>query len=161
MRNRSSNKGIWLCVILGIFIAIGIISDFSKQGRTHSYGDEIVKYLEPNQKLINVSWDSHDLWFLTRDMRPEEEAESYTFYESANFGFEGTVYIYEQKMSEEEYSEYLLQRRLAEDYYRLGNISYDTIDGTGVEIFIKYEDGRYTKICDYTVDAYGNLVVAE
>ena len=53
-------------------------------------------YLDPGQKLQEVTWKDENLWILTRDMREEEFAESYVFAEKDVMGIlEGTIHIYE------------------------------------------------------------------
>jgi len=54
--------------------------------------------LEPGQKLEEVTWKDSTLWYLTRPMREDEEAEVHTFQQKTTFGvFEGTVTIIETK----------------------------------------------------------------
>lgn len=58
--------------------------------------------LEPDQKLEMITWkDDDSLWYLTRPMRDDEEAEVHTFQQSSEFGIiEGTVTIIESKSEE-------------------------------------------------------------
>ena len=54
--------------------------------------------LPKGQKLEEITWKDADLWYLTRPMREDENAEIHTFQESTEFGvFEGTVTIIETK----------------------------------------------------------------
>jgi hypothetical protein len=54
--------------------------------------------LPNNQKLVNVTWKEGELWYLTRQMKQGEVAETYTFNEKSSFGLiEGTVIITENK----------------------------------------------------------------
>ncbi|MNN85818.1 hypothetical protein D3C81_2031510 [compost metagenome] len=54
--------------------------------------------LPEGKKLINVSWKDSDLWILTRDMKENEEPETYEYIESSNLGvLEGKVIIKEIK----------------------------------------------------------------
>ena len=41
--------------------------------------------LPPGKKLVHVSWKSGDLYYLIREMRPEEVPETYTFSKEGNF----------------------------------------------------------------------------
>ena len=38
--------------------------------------------LEENRKLVNITWKDGDLWYLTREMKPDESPETYEFKES-------------------------------------------------------------------------------
>lgn len=154
-------------IAIGFFlvcIAVCLVSchrSFSEQGITRSYGGTMPVYLEPNRKLVEITWKDANLWYLTREMKPEEEAEDYIFEEKDVTGWmEGTVIIHERKMSEEEYQEYLETKCLEEDYYREGNFTYDENTGETKEVFITWDPdtGEYRKIRDYTVDEYGVLV---
>ena len=54
--------------------------------------------LPENTKLEMITWKEDSLWYCTRPMRENEEAEIHTFQESSEFGvFEGTVTIIETK----------------------------------------------------------------
>lgn len=63
-------------------------------------------------------------------------------------------------MTEEEYQKYLETKNLANDYYRSGNFAYDESTGESKEVFITCdpETGEFSKIRDYTVNEYGELV---
>lgn len=66
--------------------------------RARRYGGTVTEKLPVGQKLVNVTWKEDEMWILTRDMRPDEKAESYTFQEKSSFGLvEGTVKITETK----------------------------------------------------------------
>ena len=50
--------------------------------------------LPANQKLEEITWKDDNLWYLTRPMREDEEAEIHTFQASTAWGvFEGTVTV--------------------------------------------------------------------
>ena len=90
-------------IILGFIITIGI-SVFhlcSPQFQTKTLGGDITVNLEPGLKLEEITWKDDDLWYLTRPMREDEFAETYTFQQQAVFGvFEGTVTIVESEKTE-------------------------------------------------------------
>lgn len=68
------------------------------QSVTRSFGGNMTLELEPDQKLEMITWKDNSLWYLTRPMRDDEEAETHTFQQSSNFGVvEGTVTIIESK----------------------------------------------------------------
>ena len=65
---------------------------------TRSFGGSMTVELPKGQKLEEITWKEADLWYLTRPMREDENAETHTFQESTEFGvFEGTVTIIETK----------------------------------------------------------------
>ena len=52
----------------------------------------------PNEKLEEITWKDDSLWYLTRPMKEDEEAETHTFRQDSEWGvFEGTVTIIERK----------------------------------------------------------------
>lgn len=71
------------------------------QATVREFGGSMTLELEPNQKLQEITWKEDSLWYLTRPMREDEVAETYTFQQSSNFGvFEGTVTVIESKEEE-------------------------------------------------------------
>lgn len=65
---------------------------------TRKFGGNQTIVLEKGQKLEMVTWKEDSLWILTRDMRPDEQPESYIFSEDSNFGvLEGAVKLIESK----------------------------------------------------------------
>ena len=82
-----------LCVLSTICMLTGC------QSATRSMGGNTTINLEPNQKLELITWkDDDSLWYLTRPMREDEEAETHTYQQSSKFHlFEGTVTIIETK----------------------------------------------------------------
>ena len=82
-----------LCVLSTICMLTGC------QGAAKSMGGKTTINLEPNQKLELITWkDDDSLWYLTRPMREDEEAEIHTYQQSSEFHiFEGTVTIIETK----------------------------------------------------------------
>lgn len=63
-----------------------------------NFGGTITVDLEPNEKLVNASWKGSSVWYLTRPMKPNEEAEIYRYQEKTTLGIsEGTVIFNEHK----------------------------------------------------------------
>lgn len=63
-----------------------------------SYGGTTSVDLPTGEKLTEVTWKDNSLWYLTRPMREEEEAETWTFQEKSNSGImEGKVILKESK----------------------------------------------------------------
>lgn len=86
-----------ITTILSSMILIFALSGCQSMAR--SYGGDITIELEPNQKLELITWkDDDSLWYLTRPMREDEEAETHVYQQSSEWGvFEGTVTIIEKK----------------------------------------------------------------
>lgn len=63
---------------------------------SRSFGGTMNLKLEPNQKLVMITWKDSELWYLTRPMKENEEAEELVFQEKNELGImEGTVIITE------------------------------------------------------------------
>lgn len=63
---------------------------------SRSFGGTMNLKLEPNQKLVMITWKDSELWYLTRPMKENEEAEELVFQEKNEIGImEGTVIITE------------------------------------------------------------------
>lgn len=86
-------------LLLIVTTAILTISSFAGcQSMARNFGGDINLKLEPNRKLENITWKEDSLWYLTRPMKEDEEATTYTFEQSSEFGvFEGTVTVIESK----------------------------------------------------------------
>ena len=163
---RSSSDGpsgwtIFFVIILIIGCLASCSRSCSDQSMARSWGGTIDVELEPNQKLVNVTWKDNSLWILTKDMVDEDVAENYTFYEKDVTGWlEGSVHINELKLTDEELAIYEEQKILEIDFYKSGNTSYSEETGETSYIFIEYdvENDTYIKIKDYTYDEYDGLV---
>lgn len=150
-----------ILVLFIIYLMVSCLRSFSEQGVTRSYGGEMDVDLEPNRKLVEVTWKDANLWYLTKAMTDDDVAEDYVFQEKDPLGWmEGSVIIHEHKMSREEYLKYLEKKQLETDYYREGNFIYDENTGETREVFISYnmETGIYEKLKNYQVDEYGMLI---
>lgn len=78
-------------------------------------------YLEPNQKLEQVSWKYTSLWYLTKPMSESDIAEVYTYYQNSSWGvFEGTVTIIETRFNDAQMKDYLNSNLSIEDYLTNG-----------------------------------------
>lgn len=86
-------------LLLIVTTAILTISSFTGcQSMARNYGGDITLKLEPNRKLENITWKEDSLWYLTRPMNENEQAITYKFEQSSEFGvFEGTVTVIESK----------------------------------------------------------------
>jgi hypothetical protein len=95
MKVKTSNWlfGIMMIIIVGIsFMA----TSCTENGRAKGWGGSMTVNLEPNEKLLNVTWKDADMWILTRPMRAGETSEVYKFKEKSTFGvMEGQITIVE------------------------------------------------------------------
>lgn len=88
-----------IAIVLSVIISIFIFMLSGCQSAARKYGGDITIELEPNQKLELITWkDDDSLWYLTRPMREDDEAETHVYQQSSEWGvFEGTVTIVEKK----------------------------------------------------------------
>ena len=83
--------------ILFVILTIGLVG-CTQNIRAKKFGGSATIQLEPNRKLVNVTFKGDNLWLLTRQARPEEIPETYSFKEDSSWGIlEGTVIIKETK----------------------------------------------------------------
>jgi hypothetical protein len=84
-----------------IFLTLGlalILGSCTQNQRAKKWGGTADYDLECNKKLVEVTWKGDQMWFLTRDMKEDEVAETYEFKEQSSYGLlEGTVKIRECK----------------------------------------------------------------
>ena len=79
-------------VLLSILILSLSLCGCTEQSITKEFGGSMELELPANQKLEEITWKDDDIWYLTRPMREDEEAEIHTFQASTSWGvFEGTV----------------------------------------------------------------------
>jgi hypothetical protein len=97
MKVRTSNWlfGIMMIVIVGIsFIA----TSCTDNQRARGWGGTMTINLEPNEKLVNVTWKETDMWLLTRPMVAGEQPQVYKFKEKSTFGvMQGEITIVESR----------------------------------------------------------------
>ena len=77
--------------------AIALVS-CTENNRAKNWGGTANVNLEPNRKLVTVTWKDNQIWYLTRPMDSSDKAETYNFQEESSWGLvEGTVIIVESK----------------------------------------------------------------
>lgn len=88
-----------ISVVLVVITILSILLTLTGcQGAVKSFGGSMTLNLPENTKLEMITWKEDSLWYLTRPMRENEEAEVHTFQQSSEFGvFEGTVIVIETK----------------------------------------------------------------
>jgi hypothetical protein len=90
-------KKIMVILALGLAI-VAAGSGCTDNTRAKHFGGTSTESLPKGTKLVNVTWKENSLWVLTKPMRENDVAESYTFKESSSFGLvQGTVFIVESK----------------------------------------------------------------
>lgn len=90
-------KNVLLVLGLSLILSIPFMS-CTENSMVKSWGGTGTLNLQPNEKLVNVTWKNEDLWVLTRPMTPKDSAITYNFSEKSSFGvIEGTYIIIESK----------------------------------------------------------------
>lgn len=85
-------------IIAIVLVIVMVVALSGCQYATKHWGGSMTVNLEPNVKLVNVTWKDDSLWFLTKPMTENDVAEIYYFEEDSEFGvFEGSVTIVEHK----------------------------------------------------------------
>jgi len=95
MKVKTSNWlfGMLMILIVGISLMTTSCTD---NIRAKKYGGSMTINLQPNEKVVNVTWKDADMWILTRPMRAGDINETYKFKENSTFGvFEGEITIIE------------------------------------------------------------------
>jgi hypothetical protein len=65
---------------------------------TRNLGGTMTVELDQGKKLVNCTWKEDEFWYLIRDMKEDEKADTYEFIEKSNMGvLEGKVVIIEKK----------------------------------------------------------------
>lgn len=84
--------------LLVLFGTIFVLGSCTENARVKNFGGEGTINLPQGRKLVNVTWKDTQLWYLTRQMKPDEVAETYLFQEESSWGvIEGTYNIVESK----------------------------------------------------------------
>ena len=85
-------------IVLIATLAILGFSACTENQRAKNFGGTAEITLPKGKKLVNATWKETSLWYLTRDMKPEEKAEIYNFSEESSWGIiQGGYIIKEQK----------------------------------------------------------------
>lgn len=66
--------------------------------RAKVWGGTMTIDLQPNQKLVDVTWKETSLWYMTKPMTQNDIPETYEFIEDSNWGVvEGKVIFVETR----------------------------------------------------------------
>jgi hypothetical protein len=84
--------------ILTLALMATVFASCTQNQRAKSFGGTANVNLEANRKLVTVTWKDDQVWYLTREMKSTDTAETYNFQEESSWGvLEGTVVIVESK----------------------------------------------------------------
>lgn len=109
-KNRGESLDYIAVFIMVVILLIFMGRSCSNQGMTKNWGGEMDMYLDPNRKLVEVTWKDDSIWYLTKPMTDDDIAEEYEFAESSVMGLlEGTLHVHETKLDKDskEYKDYL------------------------------------------------------
>jgi hypothetical protein len=85
--------------MMGILVPCVLLAvSCTENSRAKTFGGTMTVDLPPNAKLDSATWKNEELWYLTRPMRTDEVAETWTMQEDSSFGMiEGQVIFKETK----------------------------------------------------------------
>ena len=63
-------------MLVGIIFVLGSCTENT---RVKNFGGEGIINLPQGRKLVNVTWKDTQLWYITRQMRPDDVVETYIF----------------------------------------------------------------------------------
>jgi hypothetical protein len=88
-----------LILLVLAIIAVSILASSCTQNqRAKQFGGTAEITLPKGTKLVTATWKEANLWYMTRPMKEDEVAETYTFQEESSYGMvEGTYIIKEVK----------------------------------------------------------------
>lgn len=75
-----------LIAVIFLFFAVKLIWYSTENWRAKNWSGTAHIVLEPNLKLINVTWKDESIWYLVRKMHSDEIAETYYFDEKTPLG---------------------------------------------------------------------------
>ena len=77
---------------------IFVLGSCTENSRVKNFGGEGIINLPQGRKLVKVTWKDTQLWYITRQMRPDDVVETYIFQEESSWGvIEGSYNIVESK----------------------------------------------------------------
>lgn len=104
MKNNSGKADVATAIIIVVFamfaglIIAAMLLNLTPNSLTKNLGGTTTIDLEPGEKLEEITWKDNSLWYLTRSMRDDEEAETHHFKQSSSLGIiEGEVIIIEHE----------------------------------------------------------------
>lgn len=126
-----------------IGLASLLLCGCSSQEIAKEFGGSVELYLEPNEKLEEITWKDDALWYLVKDMTEDDVAEVHYFKKRGAYGGSGLVTVYEYKVDED----------TLEDYREFKKVD-SSLDFNDYEIYKEHgytaDDVRYGRV-DYTI----------
>lgn len=93
---KSKYTKIIIGILLGLTLGLAMIS-CSGNTWAKKYGGSTTIDLPKGTKLESATWKDEEIWYLYRDRRPGELAETHTLHEQSKYGLvEGKVIFKEQ-----------------------------------------------------------------
>jgi len=81
-----------------LVLVMVLLAGCTQQMRAKHWGGQIDENLPPGMKLVNVTWEEQNLWYVLRPMKPGEVPETYTIHESSSWGvLQGNIIAHEQR----------------------------------------------------------------
>ena len=85
-------------ILISAIAVLALTASCTQNARVKNFGGTGDINLPKGQKLVNATWKETQVWYLTRQMRADETAETYQFQEESSWGvIEGTYVIHETK----------------------------------------------------------------
>ena len=85
-------------ILISAIAVLALTASCTQNARVKNFGGTGDINLPKGQKLVNATWKETQVWYLTRQMRADETAETYQFQEESSWGvIEGTYIIHETK----------------------------------------------------------------
>jgi len=69
-----------------IAMCLIVLTGCTEQSRVKTFGGTTILKLPKGQKLITITWKDSDIWYLTKEMKRDEQPEQYRFTEESNLG---------------------------------------------------------------------------
>ena len=83
-----------LLIILLLLLSLASCTHY----KARKLGGDVTIYLNPGEKLVEVTWKNNNLWYLVEPMEEDYEPKVKVFKENSNAGiFEGSVTFRERK----------------------------------------------------------------
>lgn len=79
-------------------VAVCAMTSCTDNDKARNYGGTETINLDPNVKVITMTWKENDIWILTKPMKQTDSAETVTFQEKSSMGvYEGKIVVVESK----------------------------------------------------------------
>jgi hypothetical protein len=83
-------------ILILVFVVLPYMGSFH-QRMVQSWGGTMTVELPAGKHLVNVTWQDHHLWYLSRNRHADEKPETYTLHEKSASGLlNGTVIFVEK-----------------------------------------------------------------